>query len=224
MRPARENSGCAYCGAVPSTKDHVVPRALYPSAKATSRVQRITVPACLQCNQSWQDDEVHFRNMLLVAGESNGPVLELWEGEVRRSFGYEDGRRRLRDLVAQMVEVQTDAGPRDVVFPGRDERVMRVVRKVIRGLCYHFKLAAAVDDGRVWADVLKYEVPSGFLSEMQAGHIEDDVFTYRFGLINQDKMHSCWLLSFFEKRRFFGIVYESVGARTRTETENAAAG
>lgn len=73
------HSPCAYCGNGKSgTMDHVVPLALYPPSKATSKLQRITVPACQTCNGSWTDDEPHFRNMMLVAGETNPTVRELW--------------------------------------------------------------------------------------------------------------------------------------------------
>ena len=51
MKHARRHIRCACCaegGA--ATKDHVVPRALYPSSKPRSTVPRITIPACLECN------------------------------------------------------------------------------------------------------------------------------------------------------------------------------
>lgn len=78
-------------------------RALYPPSKATSSSPRIKVPACEPCNRSWMDDEPHFRNMLLIAGETNPAVRELWEGKTRRSFSYEDGKRRARDRGASFV-------------------------------------------------------------------------------------------------------------------------
>src|SRR5262245_42452295 len=147
-------SPCAYCGSNEAgTVDHVVPRALYPPSKATSKVQRITVPACRACNGSWTDDEPHFRNMMLVAGEANPAVRALWEGKARRSFGHSDGHRRVRDLAARLVVVETPEGERHKVYPGEDPRVTRIVRKVIRGLCHHHRLVSAVSDGQVWVDI-----------------------------------------------------------------------
>jgi hypothetical protein len=35
-------------------------------------VPRITIPACLECNAGLVDDEAHFRNMMLIAGELHG--------------------------------------------------------------------------------------------------------------------------------------------------------
>jgi hypothetical protein len=102
---------CAYCGGDATTVDHVVSRALYPLSKAASRKSRITVPACGTCNQGWTDDEPHFRNVIMVAGEPNAAVRELWEGKVRRSFYYADGHRRVRDLAEKIELVETAQGP-----------------------------------------------------------------------------------------------------------------
>ena len=209
---------CAYCGGNDaSTDDHVVPRALYPPAKARSPAQRMKVPACLACNNGWSDDEAHFRNMLLIAGEPNLAVQELWDGKARRSFGYSDGRRRLRDLVRQMVPIQTALGERHMVYPGRDERVMRIVRKVVRGLCHYHKLLTPVADGQVWGDVQRFDVPPAFLEEMTSAHAEADILEYRFGVLDDRDIHSSWLLRFFERTAFFCIVYASIQARARVE-------
>lgn len=209
---------CAYCGSMHApTDDHVVPSALYPPSKAMSRVQRITVDACLQCNKQWSNDEVHFRNMLLLSGEPTPTVRELWEGKTRRSFTYVDGRKRIRDLVAQLVPVQTPQGEGHKVYPGRDQRVMRIVRKIVRGLCHHHKLASPVLDGQVWADIQRFEVPPAFLAKMTSAHIEEDVFQYYFDAIDDPDIHSGWLLRFFDRTPFFSIVFRSIEARGRIE-------
>jgi len=94
MNTTKPRKPCAYCGGDASTDDHVVPRALYPPSKAKSRIQRITIDACEACNNGWSNDEPHFRNVLLVAGDPNPAVRELWEGKARRSFTYVDGLKR----------------------------------------------------------------------------------------------------------------------------------
>jgi hypothetical protein len=209
-----QNKGrCAYCDEPATTTDHVVPSALYPSSKATSRVQRITVPACEPHNKGWQDDEVHFRNMLLISGDITPVVSELWQGKTRRSFDHVDGLKRARDLHAQLVPVQTSQGERHMVYPGQDERVMRIVRKVVRGLCHHHKLLSPVLDEQVFADVHLYQMPSELLAQMTSAHAEEDVLQYRFFIIDdQPNIHSCWLLRFFNRTPFFCIVYRSAEA------------
>ena len=198
---------CAYCGA-PDAGDHehVIPKCLYPASKGTSRVQRLTVPACKHCNNGWSDDEAHFRNVMLLAGEPNDAVHELWNTTAARSFQNVDGRRRVMDLVEMMKPIQTPEGERHIIFPAKDKRVMRVIRKVIRGLCHSQKVLTSVSETRVWVDVLKYVVPQAFLDEMSIHHREQDIVEYRYQVLNEEGIHSAWLLTFFERRTFIGIV------------------
>ena len=141
----------------------------------------------------------------------------MWEGRTRRSFCYEDGRRRARDLVAQMVPVQTAQGERHMVYPARDDRVMRVIRKVIRGMCHHHRLLSPVTDTQVWADVQPFEFPPAFLAVMGTAHAEEDILNYRYCVIEHPDFHSFWLLTFYERTTFFGVVFRSEEARLRVE-------
>jgi hypothetical protein len=199
---------CAYCGVSVTgrERDHVFPSCLYPSSRSDSKVQRLTVPVCSRCNRGWSDDEAHFRNMLLVSGEPNEAVRELWQTKTHRSFKEIDGHRRIRDLLEQMQRVETEVGERWAVYPGKDERVMRIVRKVIRGLCHYHRIMSPVSDQRVWADVLRYRVPPEFLNEMEYHHREKDIAKYRYQILDDPPIHSAWLITFFERRTFIGMV------------------
>jgi hypothetical protein len=117
-----------------------------------------------------------------------------------------------------MEEVQTNDGVQHKVYPGRDERVMRLIRKVIRGLCHHHKVLTAVRDDQVWATLQTFRVPPAFIEEMTYYHVEEDIVQYRYGLTEEHSdIHSCWLLRFYERTLFFGSVYRSVEAMARTE-------
>jgi hypothetical protein len=213
MDASNRNVGCAYCGRDDAcTIDHVVSQALYPPSKSGSKLRRITVPACRPCNDSWADDEAHFRNVLLLSGEPTPAVRELWEGKTRRSFTYADGLRRARDLAVQLVPVTTAEGERHMIFPARDERVLRIVRKTVRGLCHHHGLLSAVADGQVWADIYRFEIPPAFLAEMTVGGTDRDVLEYRFGLGDEPEIHSGWLLTYYGRTPFFCIVFGSADA------------
>jgi hypothetical protein len=211
---------CAYCGSSADEREHAVPRALYPSSLAQSRVQRIVVPTCKACNKSWQDDEPHFRTMLLLCGNSNPVVNELWDGPARRSFDQVDGHRRLRDLYAQMVAVSTPEGERHKVYPDRDPRFMRVVRKIVRGLCYHHKMdALPILDEQVWAGVLRHDVPPDCLAAMT--HADADVLQYFYERSDDPDIHSTWLLNFYERASFISLVYRSVEGHERVNSTAA---
>jgi len=218
---------CAYCGEEASTKDHVVSKALYPPSKAQSAVPRITVPACRACNSSWADDEAHFRDVLLLAGEPSPVVREQWEGKARRSFAQPDGRRRARDLAAQLVAVATPGGEQHMIFPDRDERVLRVVRKTVRGLCHHHRLLSPIADGQVHADIQLFAIQPEFLAELTQGATEADILDYCFGLVDEPEVHSEWLLTYYGRTPFFCIVFRSLGGcahETATMSEKPQVG
>jgi hypothetical protein len=200
-------NACAYCGAegVDLEREHVVPACLYPASKASSTVQRITVPACSSCNRGWADDEAHFRTVMLLAGESNNPVQELWP-RAKRSFDLVDGQRRLRDIFQIIERIQVSGVDRLMIYPGRDERVLRVVRKVVRGLAYFHGLGTIASDRRVWTDVLKYRIQDGLLESVTFKHREPDVFQYWFEAYDKGELSSIWYLKFFEKREFIASV------------------
>ena len=168
---------CAYCGRViiKGEREHVFPRCLYPESKNNSKVQRITVLSCRDCNQSFADDEPHFRNMLSIAGDPNQARKEVWEEGVEPSFTKSDGYRRVNDLFSKMKPVKIRGTDRYVVYPGEDSRVLRVIRKIIRGLSDYHNIESAIPEDRVWCDILKYEVPSEILSQMKEVHRESDV-------------------------------------------------
>jgi len=204
---------CTYCGGKATTVDHVVPRGLYPPSKAGSRVQRITVPACSRCNSGWADDEPHFRTVLLLAGEANPIVRELWEGKTRRSFLQPDGGRRRRHVAQLLIPVELPEGERHKIYPADDPRFMRILRKVIRGLCHHHGLLPVVSDDQVWADVQRYPIPSELFDEMTKAHAMPDIIEYRYSHVQADDIHSTWHLRFFERAAFYAIVFDTAQAR-----------
>jgi hypothetical protein len=214
MKGQRPKRRCAYCGSeAATTVDHVVPRSLYPASKSASRIQRITVPACKSCNNGWSDDEAHFRSVILLCGEKNPVVHELWEGKTRRALAEADGRKRALDLAIQLVPIKTPDGDRHMIYPAKDERVTRVVRKIVRGLCHRHNLTSPVLDAQVLVDVHRFAIPPKFLDEMTRGNTDEDVLKYQFGLIEDRDIHSGWLLTFYGRTAFLCIVFKSVEAR-----------
>ena len=123
--------------------------------------------------------------MLVIAGEDPSAIRqELWKAKVLPSFKKVDGLKRAQDLIAIMKPVTVAGNVRSGVFPAKDERVMRVVRKVIRGLCYYHRVISPISDQRIWADVLKYPVPQEFLDEMGYAHRENDIVEYRWEILD----------------------------------------
>jgi hypothetical protein len=204
------NRICAYCGqpALELDKEHVFPKCLYPPSKAQSKVQRLTIPSCKSCNNSWSDDEVHFRNILTIAGEQpNSSRVELFKEKVIPSFYEVDGSRRRNDLLERLKQIKmSDGSVRQKVYPGEDEKVVRVVKKVIRGLCYYHNILWPVPDQLLWVDVLKYEIPQEFIDNMEYHNRELDIAEYYYQVINDNEIGSVWIITFYQKVTFLGLV------------------
>ena len=199
-------SVCAYCGGPGSRTEHVVPNNLYTPSDADQKMQRLTVRCCKPCNDGWSDDEAHFRNILTIAGAPNPAVNRPWP-TVLRSFDKRDGQRRLRELMVSMRPVMTSDGERHMVFPGEDKRVMRIIRKTVRGLShYHHADISPVLDQQVFANIMKFEVPAKFDETMKRDHRGPEVFQYKRVVIQQVGIHSAWFLTFFERTTFVGLV------------------
>ncbi|MER9455609.1 hypothetical protein [Mesorhizobium sp. M0478] len=220
----RRAARCALCGEVRLvTKEHVVPRGLYPQSKADSRFQRIVIPTCATCNNGTSDDDVHFRNVVTIAGDQNSSVTELWEGPITRSFGKVDGRRRAQDLLALMSPIEQETGERYMIYPARDPRVLRIVRKIVRGLSYRHGLRWPVSDEEVFVDVLKTQIPENLIESLEVAHAEPDILDYRYGRIEDTTgLESGWLLRFYERTVFIGIVFESVEAYRGLQSAGAS--
>lgn len=159
------------------------------------------MPACRSCNGSWSDDEAHFRTVVAIAGEANTAVNELWNTRVRAAFDSTDGQRRLRDLAEQLVPVSVEGEQRYMIYPGRDDRVMRVVKKITRGLCFHH-CREVISEDRMFADVLKYVVPAEIRADAPQFHREQDIVRYQYAHFDDGDFQSVWLLTFFERTEF----------------------
>jgi hypothetical protein len=142
----------------------------------------------------------------LVAGEANAAVQELWETTARRSFREVDGHRRLQDLVDGMVPVQLEGRDRWMIYPARDERVLRVLKKTVRGLSHFHGAESAVPEQRVWVDVLKCRIPNELVVEITFHHREPDVCEYWYETYDEGELSSVWLLKFFGQRMFIASV------------------
>ncbi len=206
---AMTDEPCAYCGGTehPRERGHVIQRSVYPTA-VPSTVQRPTVPECSECKKIWQDAETQFRNIMMVAGVTNASVQELWDGPVTRSFDKPSGPRWLRDLTSQMVPVETPDSPRHAVYPDRDERVMTVVRRTIRGLCHYHGLGTAIADCQVFAHVMRYAIPPAFWERFVPVNLGDDFCRYWYYDLRAEDPdhHSSWVIEFFGRTKFFAIV------------------
>ncbi|MCB1469864.1 MAG: hypothetical protein KDK08_22570 [Rhizobiaceae bacterium] len=207
---------CGLCGGYRiTTREHVIPRALYPPSKASSKFQRITIAACVECNNGTADDDAHFRNVVTIAGDGNEIVNEVWTGPVRRAFAQVDGYRRARDLF-NIMRPAPDVGPdRYRIYPADDERVMRIVRKIVRGLSRYHELHYPLSDGQVFADVMRSPIPAEIAEIMIPNSADPDILEYSYLTLSEPPgMLSAWSLRFYRRTSFMAFVFQDEASLT----------
>lgn len=217
MKRRTRLQNCGLCGSYRiTTREHVVPRSLYPESKARSRFQRITIGACFECNNGTADDDAHFRTVVAMAGAHNDIVDELWRGPIRRALAQVDGARRARD-VFQLMRPAHDVGPDQYrIYPADDPRILRIVRKIVRGLAHHHKVHDVVLDGQVFADVMRFPFPAEIAEIMVPNSADPDILEYNYLTLTEPPgMLSAWSLRFYRRTSFVAFVFEDEAARHR---------
>ena len=196
---------CAYCGGLANTNDHVIPKNLYPISIRKQNVQLLTVPSCYKCNAGFSDDEEHFRNIITVGGYNSPIVNELFYDKVHPSFSKGKSLRHLNQLWTNMNEINTLNGKRHIIYPTRDKKFVRILKKIFSGLSfYHFRNYIPKENINV--DVLKDEIPK-FIIEANWYNIVPEVFEYIFGSYITDEGYvSLWMVKFFENRYYLGKI------------------
>ncbi len=190
---------CAYCGrAGADTEDHVIPRCLYP--KRLSRVQRLTVPAHSACNRGFSLDEVAFKEA--VAGTGWNEAARSVQQSILRSFARHETHGRAGAFLRRLVVKDSPAGPQHWVYPHQDLRVLRILKKITRGLAFHHGLFVGLPEERVdawWAPL----PPPDTLAEMEHHERELDVCEYWFRVLSvgeePNEMHTFWMFRFYER-------------------------
>lgn len=147
--------------------------------------------------------------MTLAGDPPTNIKRELWDGPVNRGFDKSHGLDDLQLLVEKMVPVDMLEGRRHKVYPARDDCVLRVVRKMIRGLLYEHGLPSTVPDQAIRVDVLTFNVPTGIIDRMDFYDRDSDVVEYGYRVLNLEGVHTFWILTFFQTISFFAGVLTS---------------
>jgi hypothetical protein len=153
--------------------------------------------------------------MLVVAGDQpTQERRELWDSTIKRSFEKDDGGRRVADLFNQMKSIETGNGERHAVYLADDKQVIRIVKKVIRGLSHYHEIMTAVPEELVWADILRYQVPQDIAEGMHYCHRDPNIVEYKYQEVNVDEIGSVWVVTFFKAMSFVGIIHPASALAT----------
>ena len=204
---------CRSCGAegVPLTRGHILPKSLYPFSKRVQGIQLPTLLECNSCNNGWSDDEDHFRTVLALAGEPNESVTELWNSKIARGLKRPDAKRRIEDLHKLIEPTKHDGEDRLKIFPARDERVLRILKKIVRGLSDYLGIERGIEEKRIYADVLKFSFPIELRDSWVHYQCAPDIFQCWYHIFNDDEISAIWLLTFYERRSFL-VSVSALGA------------
>lgn len=192
---------CAYCGVIPNriTEDHVPPTAIllkpYP--------RRITVPACLDCNNKFSRElEQDFGVFLSMwIGPEGAERKRLWQGKALPILRSD---RRKKAQVIQNTQPVLQRGTGCIPhYVGHgtlvDAGMVRsMIRRLARGLYYHAHGEALGRDTTIAADL----VPTPDIDETLLGPNAHEInvgsqFACRHIRASDDLQTSYWVFRFY---------------------------
>lgn len=204
-----EKLPCAYCGRQEGTchGGHVIPACSYPE---NNKYEQIRVPECHVCKAYWQDDDARFRDVITLSGDANELASEKFFGPIKRSFTKPSGEKWRRALADMLVPVDVDGAPRHLIYPLRDERVMRIMKRIVRGLCHWHDLGTCITEAQVLVDVYRFTIPPVFRAEFKRESLNDNFCWYEHRDSRDcEGLHSTWVIEFYRRTRFFCLVSAS---------------
>jgi hypothetical protein len=208
------NRPCGYCGqntGVQGEGEHVLPKCFYPLS-ADTRFQRLKIPSCGRCNDYTEADEPHARNVIAICGlDPSQERREIFKPAMRSFqrpiYGSGEAKAILSQLERQPI-VNSEGTPYFKIYPLRDQRVLRVLGKIVRGLAYKRTGEAVGEEASVvlLPDPNEPEVTSC----MEEVYHVPKVFTawafFTEAADRPDLPHSLWLLRFFDTATFCGFI------------------
>lgn len=192
---------CAICGVnEATTRDHIPPRCIFPTPRPNNLV---TVPACPGCNNGASDLDDLFKVYLsFQAAESNDLARELLLERTTRTL--EHNQRLLNQLREDLTEIEVpgeDGIPRSATgVLWCSEAHDAVIERVLRGLYYvHSGEIPIPTDAEVkvqWLNGVPGEL-AHILPMLTTVTIEEDQFTYKYIIAEDDPRYSTWVFDFY---------------------------
>ncbi len=207
-------TSCVYCQSnSATTRDHIPPKAIFSKPRPSNLV---VVPACEECNKSFQNDDEYFQQCLVLAEQARGhPDVAKSHGSVFHALNRKEAPGRLAAFVQNLrqVEAHTPGGlyvGDRLAFDVDLERLFRVVGRTVIGL-YFKETGRRLPDGydvKVHSDETLASLDPCDLEEDTRNVIDplkrltpkvigNNVFAYRHWIASEDPGVSVWLLTFF---------------------------
>ena len=219
----KKRKHCVICNENPATtKDHVPPKCLFA---IKDRINLLKLPACSVCNNRSSKDDEYLRSVLISRAdiEESQSTNELRSALIRSLSNL--GQPGFQKAYARSVSskrIFTPAG----IFLGKhpvitvdNERLEKVLSKIIRGLYYHHMkktlsreyLIKIISEDNLKRQALntKEFIKSKifcFLDQTWLYEIGKNTFHYKYLLTREDNCAGAWILRFYKKVHFLGLV------------------
>jgi hypothetical protein len=231
---ALEMAVCAYCGVYKETEpEHVVARSFAPP-ELRNDCQWVRVRACGKCNRKYSADESDFREFCVLATSPGDNTVkdELFYGAVTRNWRQSDGRGRgalsrrlgqIRKPDGSPLSDRTDLVNVSGLRIAPDGKMLRVVKKIVRGLYYyHFTpkhgFPQVITENRVSVEPI-FDPIEDFFYDLPDWHvIHKNVFAYGFADCDEAGLDlpgidSIWLLDVLRGAGFWAFVASNAAPR-----------
>ena len=109
-------------------------------------------------------------------------------------------------MFEKMQPVMIDGVLRHQVYPGQNEKVMRVVGKIIRGMAVHRNMMQYVTDERVAAELLTDTIPEKYSKLLEEFYYVPNIAAILGREVRHKRLHSIWALKILEVP-FIGNIY-----------------
>ena len=209
---------CIYCQVNPATtNDHVPPKGLFKEPRPSNL---ITVPACFECNASFQKDDEYF---LTIALDIYASQTEDGAGIVKkqlRSMRRRESRGKWKPLLNTLmpVELRSKAGlilGNSVAIRIDTNRLAKTVNRIIRGLYYEVVKSPLPVDALVGCLPLHEYVKRHPCNSCTPDLVDcipilpsqvlgDGTFEFRQFIVEEQTLKSFWYLEFYGRLGFVG--------------------
>jgi hypothetical protein len=215
---------CTFCSEPATTKDHIPPKSLF---KTSPPENLITVPACFPCNHDGSKDDEWFRNYLVSDDRiRNHPESQELINALNRSLQRPQsiGLRETMNRSLKRYSLITESGlycGEGTALESDFTRESRVLTRIIKGLYYHeLQKYHPNDNGNfVYSsnniyspDPMKREERFNIIMELikdiknePIRIIGNDVFSYKWGVANDNPNANFWVLIFFKHSAIYNV-------------------
>lgn len=208
---AEREGQCAFCGERGTvTDDHVPPQGIFYTTHAGEEL--IQVPGCGECNEGNSDDDEYFRDVTVSRKESYAhPRSHVIRRKAVRSLNRPQARGKKEAFKRSILAYRCPAllGAHhisDVAAVEVDiERLVRVARKIIRGLYYHEQGEPLPNPKQTTVFAFhdkqfEYSQPRAIIEWLDGAvwrEKREGVFSYRYRVAEDNPAISLWQFRFF---------------------------